>query len=144
VGVVIVYDDDGVPLPPDPDEVEQDYPDDDGWAETEAEDDPPEPLPGEAAREVAERQARVHALARRVHVAPTPPSGLYLRLGGEFDPRGRHVGCDGDADGARGCGAAPGIACSAPGRRFIPGFVHPSRLAAERMLFGLDDSPVAV
>jgi hypothetical protein len=96
--------------------------------------------------ERAARAARV-AAARRVHVAPPAPT--YLRLGAEFDPRGRHVGCDGEPAPAGGmtggCGAAPGEACRPPGttsgrRRFVPGFVHPTRVAAERMMFGLDEA----
>lgn len=87
-----------------------------------------------------QQRADHFAAARRVHVAPLP--SMFERLGGGFDPRGRHVGCDGEPGPAGvpvgGCGMAPGLACRPPRGRFVPGFVHPSRLASERMLFGLD------
>lgn len=102
-------------------------------------------LPSDAA-EAAER-ARLHAAARRVHTADFAVAGAsdrpkFRRLGDEFDPRGRHVGCDGEPDGTGamrgGCGRPPGQACEHPRRGFVPGFVHPTRLAAERALWGLD------
>jgi hypothetical protein len=94
---------------------------------------------------VEERAARVARWerARRVHVAERPRDGLYRRLGGEFDPRGRHVGCDGDPEtGERGCGRPPGEACQQQRGRFVPGFVHPTRLRRERDMFGLTESTV--
>jgi hypothetical protein len=141
---VIVYDDDGNPITVEsPEAWSADGPGwdwaadlvepfDEGYPELEDED--PEI---ERAETAAQRQAR-HDLARRVHVAPAPPDRVYRRLSGEFDPRGRHVGCDGDETGG-GCGAAPGVACRMPRDRSAPpGFVHPSRLASERMLFGIE------
>ncbi len=98
-----------------------------------------------SAEEQAARRAHV-AAARRVHVVPR--SGPYARLGAEFDPRGRHVGCDGEVGPAGGmvggCGANPGEACRPPAstagrRRFVAGFVHPSRIAAERAMFGIEE-----
>lgn len=135
---------DGVPLPEPPEDEVPDEPWDPQPIRVE---EIPVPLPEEydpipmTVEELAARREHLEA-ARRVHVRPDPP-GAYARLGGEFDPRGRHVGCDGEPGPAGGmvggCKVAPGLACRVPGGRFVPGFVHPSRLRAERLLFGLDD-----
>lgn len=132
---------DGVPLPDEPD-VEPEPWDPQPIRADEIPVEPPpvdeggqeyDPVPLSAEEEEA-RLAR-YERARRVHVVDL--RGAPSRLGNEFDPRGRHVGCDGDpATGERGCRAAPGIACRGP-----VGFVHPSRLRSERMLFGLDPEP---
>lgn len=116
---------DGVPLPPEPvDEVP-----------------PVEPLalPPRSADEIAAMTQRWER-ARRVHVA-TPRTFTRWSQGG-FDPRGRHVGCDGEpgptGEMRGGCGRPPGLPCEHPRLGEIVGFVHPTRLAAERRLFTLD------
>lgn len=95
--------------------------------------------PSWSADEVAEMMGR-HAAARRVHIA-RPKTFTRWSMGG-FDPQARHVGCDGEPDGAGGmrggCGRPPGEPCEHPRRGAIVGYVHPSRLAAERAVFGLD------
>lgn len=116
---------DDIPLPPEPED-----PDPPEVADRDA----PPALPPLTAEDYA-AAAQVHAAARRVHVAQRREFG---RLGHEFDPRGRHVGCDGDPPGAGGCRAAPGEACKHPLGKFVSGFVHPSRVAAERRVFGMD------
>lgn len=98
--------------------------------------------------EEVRRSREVYEVARRVHVAPAPADRMYRRLGEEFDPRGRHVGCDGEPGATERmsahCGVPPGVACRPPNGRLIPGFVHPSRLASEMMLYGIDSSTVTV
>jgi hypothetical protein len=136
---VIVYDDDGNPITVEsPDAWTADGP---GWDWATDLIEPPDEDGEDPAifrPETAEQRRARHDAARRVHVAPPPADRVYRRLSGEFDPRGRHVGCDGDETGG-GCGAAPGVACRMPrDRQAPPGFVHPTRLAAERMLFGVD------
>lgn len=139
---------DEVPLPPEPpeDEVEaepwdpqpirvEEIPIEDEYRRT--------PMTVEERAEMVARYER----ARRVHVAARPRDGLYRRLAEEFDPRGRHVGCDGEPGPAGtpvgGCGVAPGVACRGPRGRLVPGLVHPSRLRSEMLLFGLTEYPVA-
>lgn len=121
-----------VPLPPEPED-EFDY---DAYGN---QDDGSFEPPSWSADEVAEMMER-HAAARRVHVA-RPKTFTRWSMGG-FDPQARHVGCDGEPDGAGGmrggCGRPPGEPCEHPRRGAIVGYVHPSRLAAERAVFGLD------
>lgn len=82
-----------------------------------------------AAQEVAAEIAATalaaehHANARRVHIRPEPGDRLDNPTGP--DPRGRHVPCD--------CAARVGVGCQHPSRRTPVGFVHPSRLEAERV-----------
>lgn len=133
------------PEPPD-DEVEPEPWDPQPIRADEVPDDIPVPII-RTAEEIA-RSREVYARARRVHVAPAPVDRLYVRLGPEFDPRGRHVGCDGEPGATRRqaahCGADPGTPCHTPRGRFVPGFVHPTRLAAEMRLYGIDSTTVTV
>lgn len=108
------------------------------WVETEPPEDGYDEVPS-SDEDMAEMIAN-HARARRVHIAAP---GKFVRWSdGGFDPMGRHVGCDGEPDGAGGmrggCRRAPGQSCEHPRRGAIVGLVHPTRLAAERRLFGLD------
>jgi hypothetical protein len=118
--------DEEIPLPAEPP--------DEAWFETYGDDDF-ERIESDAEIESA-RLARWER-ARRVHGRPT--SERFSTMDGP-DPMGRHVGCDGDPEDetAKGCRAAPGYPCRTPGDRYVPGFVHPSRLAREYGLFGLD------
>lgn len=132
-----------IPLPPEPDAEEfYDRYGDDDFAEQVAEEVERAPS---SAEETAAREQRWRA-ARRVHIAAPR---MFVRWSeGGFDPRGRHVGCDGEPDGAGsmrgGCGRPPGQPCEHPRRGPIVGFVHPTRLAAEMALFGIDPTTVAV
>jgi len=119
--------DEEIPLPAEPPDEEwfDSYGDDDfERVETDAEID-------------AERLARWER-ARRVHARPRVFARFSTAEGP--DPMGRHVGCDGDPDDetSRGCRAAPGEPCRTPGDRYVPGFVHPSRLVSEYGVFGMD------
>lgn len=82
--------------------------------------------PAEAAAAEARRAA-----ARRVHI----PGHCDADRAAGVHPRGLHVRCAGDPAAVppvSGCGAEPWTACSHPTRGDIPGFVHPTRMAAER------------
>lgn len=145
-----------IPLPPEPvytgdeyDFEQGDVEDAEAYADAQAlaaaEDPEQFDPPSWSADEIAAMLAR-HAAARRVHIA-TPRMFVRWSEGG-FDPRGRHVGCDGEPDGAGsmrgGCGRPPGVPCEHPRRGPVVGFVHPTRLAAEMALFGIDPTTVAV
>lgn len=71
---------------------------------------------------------RAHARRRHLHSQPSAP---VSRTGATTaHPRALHVPCRG-GEGDRGCGAEIGFGCEHPTRGRIPGFVHPSRTAAE-------------
>jgi len=135
-----------IPLPDAP-------PEEDPWPE----DEPPadefeaagtRPPVGEPTADERARWARVHDAARARSRGLRRGSFVRFSEVQGPDPLGRHVGCDGELapGGVRvgGCRVAPGEACRHPSGRYVLGYVHPSRLAAEAALFGVAVSTLSV